>query len=167
MKTPDNLEHFVVLKTQIENARATALPESTLENIKNEQDEATNKFLRGDISGKEYDSIMDRLDVSNGVVKARNIPEFHELLRLLNWPKGLVEETLAHENAHMSEAISLGVSPVYHIQFLQTSRGISTYPGINFKFPASMPDEERRSILKKIIEAPSDPSSRDIAQAGK
>lgn len=155
---------------EIENARRNALSSDELDPIKDEQDRITNEFLNGTLTGKEYDEQMLVLDRQEGVIRKKTIAEYGSLLRAMNIPEDTVRETLAHENEHMAESVRSGMKPVYQVQFLRTigvhGVEIGMYPSIYFDFPPDMPDEERRRVLKAIIEAPEGLSPRDHSQLG-
>lgn len=131
----------------------------------------TQRFLLGEITGAEYDRLAKTIGGGeiSGVIECKTLPEYTQLLRAIglsleNWTR-----MAAHENEHMLEALTLGVEPVYLIRFSKwkTKDGrvqMGMYPSVSFEFPSGMSDDERRRILRQVIEAPEELSQSDKRQ---
>ena len=158
------------LRNKIEQAKKTALSLEDLEEVKDQQDQLTSDFIKGLITGQEYEEIEKTLDVKEGVVECNSIEDFVECLKLCNFSIDEISEIAKHEQSHYEVALSKGLEGFYQVQISKkinedgSLSGFSFFPAVNIKFPLDMNDEDRRKNLKEIINAPLDLSPRDKEQ---
>lgn len=154
------------LKIEINQAKREALSKERFDLIKDQQDVLTIQFLRGEITSSVFEQKTKELDVQEGLVERRGLIEYVNLLEAIGFSEDEVKKTVAHENDHMVEALTKGVDPVYRVQFVRTGSGVGMYPSIHFDFPVTMSEEERRRILREILEAPEELSDTDKHHLG-
>lgn len=152
------------LAGRLRAALAEALPVAELEAIKNGQDRATRRFLRAEISQEEYDRELLPFLNLRGAVEVETPDEFKEALGWVGLPAEEVQELLDHELAHFTEDRAQGLDPSFMIQFFRHPDGrLGLYPSVKSGLAGST-DEEKRTLLRRSLEAPEQLSPRDLSQ---
>jgi hypothetical protein len=164
-------ESLPQLVVRIESTKAVAPSVEEFDKRKTEEVALVNSFLKGEISSKEYEDREAALAAIGGALEFGTLPEYSRVLKAIGFPKELVEEILAHENAHMNLIESYGISGAYTVQFYKEhdtdpeAKFFGIHPSVSYGL-AEETDDEKRRILKEIIEAPKDLSEYDLAQLG-
>lgn len=149
----------------LSKAQREALPLERLEQIKDEQDVLTRSFLASELTLREYNARSKELDMYPGVLQTELVTTFRGLLEATGLSSDEVNEVLAHENAHMVEALCESLEGIYRLEFAKAETGgFSFYPAISVIFPDDMDDDVARTKLRNMIDAPDDLSPRDKSQ---
>lgn len=155
------------IRELIEQAKKEALPLKELEQIKDKQDALCRDFLNERITLAQYNEAQDKISEYPGVIQMRFITWFTQALVALGLPDDEIDRILAHENAHMVEALIDGCEGVYRLEFAKRENGkFALQPAIAVDFPEGITEEEARAMTRRSLEAPDDLSERDKAQLG-
>ena len=151
----------------IEKAKSEALSLEELEAIKDQLDSTLNDFIQSRITLEQYERLEENLASYPGVIKMGSAQMFEEYLRAAKLDEATVNELVEHEEDHFREIEKAGLKPTYRIEFAKNvGEKFSMYPAVSFDFPDDIEDEEARTLLRRIISAPSELSERDKRQLG-
>src|SRR3989344_6942533 len=143
------------LLVKIESAKAVAPTNHEFDKRKKQEFALTNSFLKGKITSQEYESREAELEKLHGALEFSTLPEFSRALKAIGFPKELLEEILAHENAHMNRIEAYGITGTYLVQFYKKltsdTKSINIHPEVSYGFPIGTTEVEKRRILKEII----------------
>jgi len=143
------------LRELVTEAIMSAPDEDELRESKDKKNEKIAMFNRKEISYEDLERELKDIGMPGGVIRTNELMELMDILRIIGLGEEQVKEMVAHENDHCAKAISLGMDPIYQIQFSRTKGDdrLSIYPSVALNMPEEMPDDEKTRILKEIAGA--------------
>jgi hypothetical protein len=162
-----NEPEFTRLLEDLERAKSTAPTREEYDLQLKQHNELIASFMRGDITEDELRVVEGEEKPGRMVIE--NIAELRKIVEILHsGEKEKMERELAHENAHMAKALSLGLEAKYGLQLMVARSGL-TYDYqvfVSAQKPESMSGEEYRRIIEEVISAPDELSESDRIQLG-
>jgi hypothetical protein len=162
-QNPAEKEQPLDVMALFEKAKTSAPRKSDYEAARKREIDLSAKYIKGEIGVAEF-----KLENNNeGVILMNNISDFKKVLEALNpGDKNKIESTLAHENDHMVQALSLGLSAQYGTRLVvpDDADEYDYQPFVSVEIPAGTSQEEGAKALQQIIAAPEELSGDDKAQ---
>ena len=153
------------LLAMVEQARSEALSEKEIDERQDKVNRSTANFLAGNSTWQEY---QEALKVENvpGAVFVETLPEFRVVMQFGRFTETEIQDTLAHENEHMLEALKNPAKRRYYrLLFMKSpDRGFGMSPSVWIVWPDKKGEESDREKTRQLIAAPEILSDTDIAQ---
>lgn len=157
------------VRQKIERAKATALPSAIFEPLRQKENELIASLMRGDITKQEFGEQNILSSNEEGLAVFGNLAEFIEALKVLNLPKDVAGEILAHENDHRLIMDKNGIKAQYALRLVAREKKgtFSATPSVRANFDEVQDSWDKdRSIMKEAIEAPEQLSDSDKKALG-
>lgn len=163
-------KELVELRKKVNDARAAALPRDEVLSRWRKKHELMRDFVNGKIGKNDLDGALRSIKSEEGTVTFYTLHDLRRALSLTGVRKERIEKIIAHENAHLNKALSLGCSGVYGLRFCvlpdPLDKRVSMTPYVSIQPPTSASEQEKRRIMREIAEAPEELSDGDMVVLG-